>query len=427
MLVSLPLILGLTHTASAAKLKTLYSFCAEANCTDGRDGASLIADSAGNLYGTTVSGGDGDMGTVFGLIGNRGKLRFRRIHSFCSAAACADGINPWGRLIIDTAGNLYGTAAGGGSDANVGNGVVFELLPNARHSAWKMRVLYTFCAQGGDCSDGSGPGQAGLTYAGAASGVPYDGTSPLYGTTNDGGAHGAGTVFMLVPRGNRAASHKVIYDFCPNDGCADGIDPNYGLTMDGAGNLYGTANGGTNFSGVVFALKPGSPGTKWKQSVLYTFGKYYTDDPVQPLGGLLRDAAGNLFGTTESGGGNDDYSETGGGTLFSLNGALQVLHSFCAQPACADGEYPEGNLTMDSQGTIYGVTPTGGTSQYGQGVIYRMEGNKFTVLHVFCSLADCADGGIPGDSVVFGPSGSLYGVTGEGGAHGSGTVFELTP
>ena len=204
----------------------------------------------------------------------------------------ADGKNPYGRLLADGAGHLYGTTwAGGKRDG----GVVFELSPPAAgQTAWTETVLLSF-----DGTDGEGP------YAGLLA----DGAGDLYGTTGTGGANGDGVVFELTPpaAGQTAWTETVLQSF---DG-ADGAYSYAGLLADGAGDLYGTTYaGGANNEGVVFELSPPkAPHTAWAERVLQSFDGA---DGETLIGGLIADRAGALYGTTQQGGANDE------GVVFEL-------------------------------------------------------------------------------------------------------------
>ena len=257
---------GFSSGAAAQQLTTLYSFA-------GSDGATphagLIADPAGNLYGTTWGGGASGQGTVFQLDPS-GNLTV--LYSF----AGGDGSRPGGGLIADSSGNLYGTTINGGAqDA----GTVFQLTPSGA-----LNLLYSFT--GG--SDGA------LPFAGLIA----DAAGNLYGTTIDGGAGGQGTVFQLDPSGTLT----VLYS--SNEG-----SPWAGLIADAAGNLYGTTEGGDG-PGTVFQLTPSGTLT-----VLHSFTG--GSDGGRPVADLLADAAGNLYGTTALGGANTSCPG-GCGTVFEL-------------------------------------------------------------------------------------------------------------
>jgi uncharacterized repeat protein (TIGR03803 family) len=359
--------------AAQEQEKVLYSFC-ESDCFGGANPrAGLIMDSSGNLYGTTEGGGHGvyaEAGTVFELIPNTAKTAWTEkvLYSFCSEADCADGEVPYASLIRDAAGNLYGTTSGGGAYSG---GTVFELTPPAKgKTAWAQKVLYSFCAGGSLCTDGQLP-EADLIM---------DVSGNLYGTTESGGAHqagilceilggngGCGTVFELTPpaKGKTAWTHKVLYSFCAQGSlCTDGATPVAGLIRD-AGKLYGTTDrGGTRAMGTVFELTPPAKGkTAWTEKVLYSFcARSGCTDGYFPEAGLIMDAAGNLYGTTEDGGAHELW-----GTVFELipNAAKtawtqRVLHSFGAY--AEDGLTPFAGLIMDKSGNLYGTTYAGGAA-----------------------------------------------------------------
>jgi len=426
-------------TASATELKTIYSFCALSNCADGDIATSLMMDQSGTLYGTTAAGGDQFAGTAFALIPGERGWKYQRLYSFCSLQECTDGAGPVGRLVEDPAGNLYGATSGGG--ANTATGVLFELSPDKARKNWTYKVLYTFCPKHGFCRDGDLPG--GLTYAGAANGLPYDGVSPLYGITSGGGRGGTdtsagdGTVFTLTPAPRGKWRHQIVYSFCSQKPrCKGDGAPSFTPAVDAAGTLYGTAAGGPSFTGVVFEVTPAAK--QWKQSLVHVFGPPGSGDGDMANGNsIVIDQFSSLLGATPTGGTNtNDDGHRGGGTIYTIGDSYKVLYSFCAQPACTDGEYPQGVLVRDTSGATFGTTVGGGDrsgNSGGGGVIYRL-GNDgaFSVLYSFCSHVNCADGGNPVDGVTLAPSGKLYGVTMNGGAHATetfagGTVFELTP
>src|SRR5271165_6010457 len=197
---------------------------------------------------------------------------------------------PWGGVMLDPSGNVYGTTAGGGSgNCRYGCGTVFELIHGK--GKWSESVLYNF--QGG--SDGDG------TYSGLA----FDASRKLYGTTAAGGNGGWGTVFELQP-GSSNWTEAVLYDFCSQSGCTDGADPKAGLVIGQSGELYGTAAGGTYGGGVIYKLTPSSGG--WNEAVIHSFQYSYYRHPApggsNPYAGLILDASGNLYGTTAEGGAN---------------------------------------------------------------------------------------------------------------------------
>lgn len=411
---------ALPATADAATLITLHSFCPLDDCSDGNGPNGLIIDPAsGTLFGTTVGGGANGMGVVFALTPGGGTYAYQVLYNFCSLANCADGSRPFTSLILDTNGALYGTTMNGGAHNN--DGTAFSLTPSGGGS-WVLKTLYDFCAATA-CADGAQPGQngyGGLTYAGAESGALYDGVSALYGTTPLGGAQDAGVAFRLTP-GAGKAKEKVIHDFCSQAGCADGQTPN-AVIVGPKGNLFGTTQrGGGGNGGTVFALK-----IKGTETVLYNFcpqGSNCTDGEA-PDDRVVLDAKGHLFGTTNVGGAHSQ------GTVFKvipkgLNSTQTVLYSFCALSGCADGFRPFSAPTFDAAGRLVGTTQVGGA--HNGGTVFRLKGTKETVLYDFCAVAGCADGTnvIPG--VVLDSSGNVFGATVEGGANNRGTVFELKP
>lgn len=397
--------------AAAGGINTLYAFCGQANCADGSEPrGNMILDSTGDLYGITLYGGAG-FGTVFRQRGHALKV----LHSFC--ADCADGASPTGSLIMDVNGHLYGTATAGGAH---GAGTVFELVPNAKRTKWKIGKLYSLCALQ-SCADGANPA-GGLTYKGAEAGELYDGISPLYGTAKTGGLHSGGVVFQLVPSGPRFKA-KVVYNFCSQDGCTDGSAPDQSLIFDSAGNLYGTTrNGGTGGTGVVFQLTPKH--AAFSETVLHSFGA--TGDGASPNGPLNWDGSGNLVGTTESGGAN------GSGTVFrvipaGVDSTESLVYSFCAQTNCIDGHQPVGGVLLGAGGDLFGLTRNGGGN--GLGTAFRLTGSSETVVYSFCTRdANCTDGAHPEAGLVADGTGGFFGTTDQGGVHGGGgIVFHLSP
>jgi uncharacterized repeat protein (TIGR03803 family) len=256
------------------------------------------------------------------------------------------------------------------------------------------KVLYSF---------GSYSGDALWPYAGS---LVMDTEGNFYGTTYAGGAYDYGTVFKLTPSG----TETVLYSFGSPTG--DGQHPCAGLVMNKKGILYGTTYwGGANGYGTVFKLTPAGV-----ETVLYSFKGY--PDGGKPMAGLIMDKNKNLYGTTTSGGANGD------GAVFKVtpSGTETVLYSFEAIP---DGNTPYGGLIMDSTGTLYGTTFYGGT--YNDGTVFKLTpSGTETVLHSFSFLIGSGDGEYPLDGLIMDKNGNLYGTTEQGGAHGDGTVFELT-
>jgi uncharacterized repeat protein (TIGR03803 family) len=402
-LLAIPLfcLLFATSSAQAQTYKVLYRFTGN-RYTSGPI-AGVIVDSAGNIYGTTQGGGSFNVGAVF-RIDPQGKETV--LHNFWGG----DGIYPNTRLIPSKDGSFYGTTDQGGAPkggaCTHGCGTVFRLDSNG-----KLTVLYVF--KGG--SDGREP-----------SGLTRDQQGKFYGTTSIGGNlncdnynPGCGVVFELKKTGEENA----LFTF----DLTDGTYPE-GLIRDDAGNLYGVASGGVNNYGVVYKVDPTG-----HETVLYNFTDG-TDGGV-PEGPLLRDAAGNLYGETVFGGnltacGGGQYK--GCGVVFKLDSASNetVLYTFTGQ---ADGAYPNGGLTQDSVGNFYGAT---GDVIDGCGVncgtIFKLDPSGHeTVLHTFSG----GRGGMnPFGGVTIDASGNLYGTTFQGGdlscgyrGYGCGLVFKLSP
>jgi len=341
----------------------LYNFCSLTNCTDGANPyVSLIFDDAGNLYGTTDQGGNRGFGSVFKLEPNSdGTWSESVLYGFCSVMDCADGANPDSRLTLDQAGNLYGTTEYGG---NRGFGTVFKLTPHPDGS-WTESVLHRFCALP-DCSDGAYP----------FAGLIIDGTGNLYGTTMQGGNlrcsdYGCGVVFKLTPHPDGSWTESVLYSFCGLAKCRDGASPGANLIFDRAGSIYSTTKyGGVQGVGTVFQLAPNPDGT-WKERVLHSFR---TSDGSNPFNNsLIFDSAGNLYGTTSNGGGKGNcFGDGGCGVVFKLtpnsNGGWSrtVLHRFVDHP----GAIPVGGLIFDAAGNLYGTT--NGTGFDSRGSVFEI-------------------------------------------------------
>lgn len=406
--------------------KVLYSFTgAVTNGPDGANpGANLLRDGSGNLFGTTQFGGTSGNGTVFELVNSNGSYTEKVLYSFRGATA-NDGVLPLAGLVMDSSGNLFGTTSTGGASQA---GIVFELV--SLNGSYVERVLHSFV--GGLSGDGQGP-QAGLVM---------DSNGNLFGTTVVGGDSGDGTVFELV-NSSGSYTESVLYSFKAGN---DGGLPYADLIMDSSGNLYGTTSLGGAFNiGTVFELVNSSG--NYTESVLYSF-KGGNDDGRGPIVGLIRDAAGNLFGTTQFGGASTSCgTKLGCGVVFELafsNGSYTetVLHTFTGLSG-NDGGTPLG-LIMDSSGNLYGVTEVGGTSNTcvdGCGTVFELvaspQGYTETVLYSFPTFA--GDGLVPDAALVIDSSNNLYGITSSGGfttpagggvqtacPSGCGTVFEFT-
>lgn len=402
---------------------------------------------------------------VFALCSALNAQTYTVLHKFTGGA---DGGNPHTGLTMDQAGTLYGTTAEG--FLNGGTGTVFSLSHTG--AGWTLNPLYTFAGGSGGYrplagvvfgADGSlyGTTQEGgigtpnrqpdgcylgcgtvfnlklsgveteiHRFAGGRDGMfpetgslIFDRAGNLYGTTQNGGlpcdnpGFGCGTVFKLSPSGG-GWTETVLYRF---SGGSDGSYPNAGLIMDVAGNLYGTTvsggvSGPTCFtSGCGTVFKLSPSGSGWTESTLYSFTG--NSDGSSPYAGLILDAAGNLYGGTY-------YT----GAVFQLMPAgsqwtLHVLHAFYP-----NSNGPLSNLVMDRAGNLYGSINQGG--QYGGGNIFKLTAAggswTYTSLHDFCPGADCSEGGDPW-SVILDANGNLYGTGYIGGINNNGVVWEITP
>ncbi len=378
--------------------------------------SGVTVDRAGNLYGTTYIGGPGPdcyegCGTVFKLTRRSSGWVFTALHNFVGGA---DGGNPGARPVIAPDGTLFGTTtAGGGTGCfDSGCGIVYRLQP-PQHAVgnilggWSETVLYRFT--GG--SDGGMPQDADLLF---------DGSGNLYGTTMIGGSSnlcqsGCGTVYKLT-HSNGTWTEDVVYNF--GSGSEDAEAPWVGLIFDPSGALYGTTTGGGAYrKGTVYQLVPSANG--WTEQVLHSFQDL--DDGYISYGGLITDGTGNFYGTTCCGG------PLGGGAAFQLthsgNWTLTTLHNF-------PGQGPEGGLVMDAAGNLYGSTNEGGA--YNFGTVFKLSpgggGWTYSSLYDFCPGGwPCTDGAFPNGSLTIDSAGNLYGTTTDGGVTGGGVVFEVTP
>jgi uncharacterized repeat protein (TIGR03803 family) len=389
------LMLGFTASAPSAQGQTFTVLHAFKGGTDGEGpNGGVVRDPAGNLYGTTSYGGSFNFGTVFKLdtTGHETVL-----YSFTGGA---DGAIPLAGVILDSAGNLYGTTEHGGDltcNSGAGCGTVFKV-----DRAGEETVLYSFTT----AADG-----AGTPFAG----VIRDAAGNLYGTTADGGPFYSGTVFKLDTTGKET----VLYTFTGGRGGTDGYLPSGALIRDAAGNLYGDTQLGGNYSfGTLF--KVDSTG---KETVLYRFRGGSSGD--EPVGSLIMDKAGDLYGTTQGGGTFYD------GTVFKLNpvGNKTVLYNFGSG---SDGSLPVAGVIADTAGNLYGTTAYGGTSNVG--TVFKLDKTgKETALYSFTGRAD---GALPVAGLIRDAAGNLYGTAYYGGdlsgspcagLGGCGVVFKIAP
>jgi uncharacterized repeat protein (TIGR03803 family) len=352
--------------------------------------SGVILDGSGYLYGTTSGGGAGGWGVVYSVSPTGA---YNVLYGFNGQA---DGGEPTGGLIADSAGNLYGTSRAGGISEN---GVVFRVDPSGNET-----VLYSFKGAG----DGAQPVGAGLAM---------DALGNLYGTATVGGIVGpclsgrCGVVFKLAPDG----SETVLHNFT---GGADGLTPSSAPILDAQGNLYGTAFlGGAYNQGLIYKIDPAG-----NYAVVYDFAG--GAQGANPKGSFVRDKAGNFYGPANGGdltGCNPPY---GCGVIYELDfsGNLTILHTFTG----ADGTGPL-SVVLDPAGNLYGNTYEGGIGDgsYGSGVIFKVDkGGTFSVVYDF----DCSAGTgcFPQGALLLDRAGHIYGTTYQGGARQTGLVYKIT-
>jgi uncharacterized repeat protein (TIGR03803 family) len=390
---------------AAPKYKILHAF------TGGADGGglfgSLALDESGNLYGITRGGGKHIYGLVFELSPSS-KYGWKEtvLHNFCSVRSkkglCLDGAGGWYGPVLAPSGDLYGSTTAGGSS---NQGVVFQL---ARVGRRKYKVIYEGGSNGGWITDMAGN---------------------LYGFIGPG-EYKDGAVAELSPAKN-GWTYKALYNFDISQG--DGWTPESGLNFDSSGNLYGTTKfGGSGGFGTAFEVSPpdslGTP-SEWQEHILHQFPAFQGDGEY-PYAGLIADQAGNVYGATQSGGACYPC-----GTVFELSpgsdGTWQetILHKFSSS---SDGIGPLGTLVFDGAGNLYGTTIGGGNGQQycggGCGVVFQLTPGahgdwKYTVLHRF----NGTDGAGPQAALILDSKGNLYGTTQYGGSGSAGVAFELTP
>jgi len=389
----------------AQTFSVIYTFTGG---TDGGGPSAGVTIRGNTLYGTTSGP---TCGTVYQL------TKAGSNWDFSTLAALPNNCNPLARVVFGPDGHLYGTSGHGGTYTW---GTVFKLTPQVgpcRDAAcyWTVNDLHDF----GSGTDGQYPGLGDLIW---------DQQGNIYGTTAYGGApncgfSGCGTVYELTPSGN-GYTENVIYNFSGPDGEV----PAAGLVFDNKGNLFGTTTGGgSTDAGTVFELTY-VPGVGWTERVIYDFPN--VDDGGLPQGGLIFDSAGNLYGTTQGGGSG------GGGTVFELSPSgdtwtFKVLYSFNGWSSYCG---PVATLTMDGAGNLYGTTICDGIYQYQGGNIFKLSNTEngwvYTSLHDFTVGTD---GGWPVSNVSIDTDGTLYGTAQAGGdmncgnGSGCGVVWMIKP
>jgi len=380
--------LALTITTSPVQAQTfslVHTFTGESD--GGSPLSGLIIDSAGNLYGTASYGGGGGYGVVLKLNVNGEETV---LHNF---AGGTDGAAPEGRLVRDAAGNLYGTTFAGGT---TGDGTIFEI-----NTKGKETILHRFTG-----ANGANP-EAGLTM---------DAKGNLFGTTTAGGANGNGTVFKLGKNSKGKWEENLLYSFGQG---SDGTVPVAGITLDKTGNIYGTTSaGGTYTYGTIFKLTHGKTG--WTEKILHNFQD--AADGGVPYAGLVFDQSGNIYGAaTEANQQND------GGTVFQLtpaNGTWNFNVLYTLPGWGVSGTFRD--VLLDAAGNLYATTHCDGS--YSAGTVYELTPTNgtwtYTSLYVFTGGDD---GMFSFSNLVFDAQGNLYGTTEVGGASGYGVVFKIAP
>ncbi|HEY7001888.1 MAG TPA: choice-of-anchor tandem repeat GloVer-containing protein [Candidatus Udaeobacter sp.] len=398
----LPFVIALSLTTAVASTTDVIFSCEE---DEGEYAdTDLETDPAGNIYGTTVLGGDFGSGTVFQLSPTPTGWVHTVLYSFTGGA---DGGEPYKGVTLDKAGNLYGSAVTGGSgNCEGGCGVVYKLSNNG--GTWTQTVIHAFT--GGD--DGSGPGAR----------VTVDGAGNIYGMAPTGGAYGLGTIYKIQPALSGASTFGVLHAFT---GGIDGASGSAGRMILRGGRLYGAVTAGGRYgSGLVFQLDADGFGERDLQAIYSFRGQ---PDGSFPYGALFIDRSSRIYGTTYYGGAN------GIGAVYKLSPASaprrfgewpeEVIYSF---QAGTDGNSPISNLVSDTAGNLYGTTSEGGS---GSGVIFKLSpvgGGKWTetVVHSFVGPPD---GAFAYNGMVVDALGNFYGATVHGGSEDDGCVYKFTP
>jgi len=379
-----------------------YSILTSFNGSDGQyPQGSILLDRSGNIFGVTQYGGTGNTGVVYELVNEGGGRYFNRtLYNF---ACGTDGGYPLGGLVADSSGNLYGATAGCGAHSV---GVIYELARSG--ATYTERVIYTFT--GGP--DGAYP------YADLA----IDSQGRLDGTTVQGGGGGCrggcGVLFQLVRNGGKW-TERVLHQF-KNNG-VDGRYPDAGITLDSKGNIYGTTSaGGADQYGIVFRLSPDKTG--YQETILHYF--YGVNDGCTLYSGVALDSSSNLYGVTYGCG------KYGYGTVYQFKrSGKKHVNNVVLQFNGSNGQLPMdsgGKVAVDYSGNVYGTATLGGA--YGSGTVFKLTGGSFvyTDLHDF-DPSNRTDGFYPEGGVSLDHAGSLYGTTQGAGSYGDyGTVWRIT-
>ncbi|HEX4078576.1 MAG TPA: choice-of-anchor tandem repeat GloVer-containing protein [Rhizomicrobium sp.] len=392
---------NMAFAGKTTKETALYSFAG------GNDGGfpqgGLVADAKGRMFGVTTSDGADHSGVIFEVDKRAGAWVETPLYAFTGGA---DGGDPQAGLMIDSAGNLYGTTyMGGSAQAPNGYGTVFELSPGKKKT-WNFKVLWTFS----DGDDGALPSGR----------LAIDASGNVYGTTTEGGTGVVGTVFELSPpaNGGNSWTEAVLYNFTGNN---DGGEPMGNVLLGSDGNIYGTTAGyGQDNNGVIYVLTPDNGG--WTQSVLHAFQG--GNDGAAPRDGLMQDSSGTLYGTTAGFGGS--Y-----GSVFSLDtdgSNYAVLYDIPSCQDCYSGNGPWQTVSMDSSGALYGATYADGENNNGE--VFKLtpgQNNQWTPSVLYAFQGGAASN-YPYSTVLIGKNGRLYGTSyGSAGEYGfyPGNVWEI--
>jgi uncharacterized repeat protein (TIGR03803 family) len=417
---------GLTARAHAQTETTLFDL---QGTDDGNYPFSGVAfDAVGNLYGTTVYGavyncnGNAGCGAVYEIsppASGTGTWIETVLHTFTGAS---DGGKPYAGVVTDSSGNVYGAATSGGETGSAlckpwGCGVIFKLSP-AGGGAWTETVLHSFSG----ARDGSAPyGTLVFDSAGNLYGTTIGGGNNTSSNCSPGGC---GVVFKLTP-GSAGWQETVLYAF---SGENDGAGPIAGVVFDNAGNLYGTTTSEGDVKGCscgsVFKLSPGA--SEWKETTLNVFTGL---DGNEPQGTVAFDSAGNLYGTTSQGG-PPEGCDDGCGVVYKLSPSASgpwtatEVHVF-SQDELDNGYGPLGSLVLDSAGNIYGTAYGGGS--FNDGIMFKMSLDSGIWRESGAIDFDGTNGGVPLGGLISDSAGNLYGTTAIGGTHNAGVVFRYTP
>jgi uncharacterized repeat protein (TIGR03803 family) len=390
-----------TAIASLAQTKqTLFSFNTQAKGVFPNGG--LILDSAGNLYGTTPYGGpacasySGGCGVVYELSPSSGLWKETIVYAFSGP----DGNSPSAGVVFDSHGNLYGTTTDGGT---YNKGVVFELTKTS--SGWQENVLYSFTG----AADGGYPQDA----------VVLDSSGNVYGSTYSGGSDNQGTLFELTPGSGSSWTENVLLNFNNLHGTGPSA-----LAFDASGNLYGTATNGVADSnhekGTIYELTPTASG--WQQSIFFTFYVIYKTG-INPAHGVSFDGAGNLYGTTQG-----VVMQAGAGDVYEISPTQQetILKELQYQLTYGIRNVFTGPISVDASGNVYGSV-----YNQDQGAVVTYDGFVFRVgpagaeTLVFPSL-EPADKIYPMGGLAIDSAGNVYGVTRNVSSNGVPAVFKIT-